>query len=155
MPERIARDSPEPAARQLGLCDHLRLEEGAPVHKKAEALEVEMGGRLGKTGMETKAEEWGDLTIRHITVPAHNDVTDLLKGLPGDLCQCPHWGLMLAGSIHARYADGSEELTEAGEFYYWPPGHTGWTDEEASFVEFSPTAQLLPVLEHMARKMAK
>jgi hypothetical protein len=26
------------------------------------------------------------------------DLTPLLKGLPGDSCQCPHWGYVTAGS---------------------------------------------------------
>ena len=35
----------------------------------------------------------------------------------------------LEGSIHVRYADGTEEMNRAGDLYYWPGGHTGWTDE--------------------------
>ena len=45
------------------------------------------------------------------------------------------------GSITVRYADGTEEMNRAGELYYWPGGHTGWTDEGVTFIEFSPAAR--------------
>ena len=90
-------------------------------------------------GIETRGVEWGDQLVRHIDLPAGVDFTPLFQGLPGDLCQCPHWGYIVEGSIHLRYADGTEEVNRAGDVYYWPGGHTGWTDEGVTFVEFSPT----------------
>ena len=104
--------------------------------------------------IETRASECDGVLARHIELPAGVDFTPLFKGLPGDLCQCPHWGYVLAGSIRLRYADGTEELNSAGDVYYWPGGHTGWTDEGVTFLEFSPTAEIQPVLEHLAAQMA-
>jgi hypothetical protein len=104
--------------------------------------------------IETHGVVWGDQLVRHIDLPAGVDFTPLFKGLPGDMCQCPHWGVVLTGSITVRYADDSQETTSAGELYYWPGGHTGWTDEGVTFVEFSPPAELQPVLEHMAAQMS-
>lgn len=105
-------------------------------------------------GIETRGIEWGEQLLRHIELPAGVDFTPLFKGLPGDMCQCPHWGYVVAGSITIRYADGSEEVTSAGDAYYWPAGHTGWTEGGVTFVEVSPTADLKPVLEHLAAQMA-
>lgn len=105
--------------------------------------------------IETRGAEWGDQMIRHLDLPAGIDFTPLFVGLPGDMCQCPHWGVVLEGSVKLRYADGTEETTSAGQAYYWPAGHTGWTDEGVKFIEFSPTAEILPVLEHLAVKMAQ
>jgi hypothetical protein len=105
-------------------------------------------------GIETKAFEGGDVLARHLELPPGVDFTPLLKGLPGDLCQCPHWGYVLAGSIRLRFADGSEEVSSAGDVYYWPGGHTGWTDEGVTFLEFSPTAEIKPVLEHLGSQLA-
>lgn len=104
-------------------------------------------------GIETRGVAWGEQLMRHIDLPAGVDFTPLFKGLPGDMCQCPHWGFVLTGSISLRYADGSEEVTRAGEAYYWPAGHTGWTDEGVTFLEVSPASELQPVLEHLAAKM--
>ncbi|MDX6233175.1 MAG: hypothetical protein QOH68_2179 [Nocardioidaceae bacterium] len=105
-------------------------------------------------GIETRGVTWGGQLVRHIDLPAGVDFTPLFKGLPGDLCQCPHWGMVLEGSIHLRFADGSEEVTRAGEAYYWPGGHTGWTDEGVVFIELSPADELQPVLEHLASQMS-
>ena len=93
-------------------------------------------------------------TINFITFNADVDGTPMLKGLPGDQCSCPHWGYVISGSIVVRYADGTEEMNRAGDFYYWPGGHTGWTDEGVTFVEFSPAAELRPVLEHIGMQLA-
>jgi len=105
-------------------------------------------------GIETRASECDGVLARHIQLPAGVDFTPLFKGLPGDLCQCPHWGYVLTGSIRLRYADGSEELSSAGDVYYWRGGHTGWTEDGVAFLEFSPTAEIQPVLEHLAAQMA-
>lgn len=104
--------------------------------------------------IETRGVLWGDQLVRYIDLPAGTDFTPLFKGLPGDMCQCPHWGMVLEGSIHVRYADGTEEVTSAGEAYYWPGGHTGWTDTGVKFLEFNPPAEIEPVLQHLAAQMA-
>ena len=113
-----------------------------------------MNLELQVDGIETRSSECGEVLARHVDLPAGVDFTPLFQGLPGDLCQCPHWGYVLAGSIHLRYADGSEEVSSAGDVYYWPAGHTGWTDEGVTFLEFSPAAEIQPVLEHLAAQMA-
>ena len=59
-----------------------------------------------------------------------------------------------AGSITVRYEDGTEEVSRAGDLYHWPAGHTGWTDEGVTFIEFSPADDLRPVLEHVAAQLA-
>jgi hypothetical protein len=104
--------------------------------------------------IETRGVDWGGQLVRHITLPAGTNFTPLFVGLPGDMCQCPHWGVVLDGSITVRYADGTEETTEAGQAYYWPGGHTGWTDTGVIFFEVSPAAELQPVLEHLGAQFA-
>ena len=44
------------------------------------------------------------------------------SGLPDDSCQCPHWGYVLKGELTFRFAD-REEVFEAGDAFYLPPGH--------------------------------
>ncbi len=120
------------------------------MHAATHEIPIEMN----VDGIETRGVAAGDVTIRHLRLPAGTDFTPLLRGLPGDLCDCPHWGQVVEGSITVRYADGTEETTSAGEVYYWPGGHTGWTVDGVTFSEFSPTAAIEPVLEHLARQMA-
>ncbi len=102
----------------------------------------------------TRGLTWGDMTVRHVHLPAGVDFTPLFQGLPDNLCQCAHWGYVTDGAITLRYADGTEETTRAGELYYWRGGHTGWTDEGVTFIEFSPAEAIGPVLEHLAAQMA-
>lgn len=104
--------------------------------------------------IETHGDVWGDICVRTLDLPAGTDFTPLLKGLPEDRCGCPHWGYVITGSITVQYADGTEETTSAGESYYWPGGHTGWTDDGVTFVEFSPADEIAPVLAHIGAQFA-
>ena len=118
----------------------------------AQIIDVPIEMQVGD--IETRGAAWGDVTVRHVQLPAGVDFTPLFVGLPGDRCQCPHWGYVTDGSITVRYEDGTEETTRAGELYSWPGGHTGWTDEGVTFIEFSPTESIGPVLEHLAARMS-
>jgi hypothetical protein len=120
------------------------------MHASVEEIPVEMK----VDGIETRGVQWGDQLVRHVDLPPGVDFTPLFQGLPGNLCQCPHWGIVLSGSINLRFADGTEETTRAGEVFYWPGGHTGWTDEGVVFLEFSVADEIGPVLEHLAAQMA-
>ncbi len=109
---------------------------------------------MDQDGIETRGVECGGVYARYIDLPAGVDFTPLFVGLPDDRCQCAHWGYVIAGSIRLRYADGREETSRAGDVYYWPGGHTGWTDEGVTFLEFSPTDDILPVLDHLSKQLA-
>ena len=114
--------------------------------------EMPMETEVGQ--IEIRAFECDGVYARHIDLPAGTDFTPLFVGLPGDLCQSAHWGQVLEGSITVRYADGSEETNRAGDLYCWPAGHTGWTTEGVKFIEFSPTADIMPVLDHLSKQLA-
>jgi hypothetical protein len=66
------------------------------------------------------------------------DATPLFKGLPEDRCQSPHWGYVISGRLTLRFAD-REEVYEAGDAYYAPPGHIPTVAAGSELVEFSPT----------------
>src|SRR5262245_58124384 len=73
------------------------------------------------------------------------DHTPLLKGAPGDSCQCPHWGYVLQGRLTYRFAD-HEETVQAGDAFYLPPGHIPVSNEpDSAIVQFSPTRELRQV----------
>jgi hypothetical protein len=110
--------------------------------------------RLEAGGVCIQAQDWSELNVARIRFPKGADATPLLVGLPQDLCQCPHWGMVLQGSIHVRYADGNEEVVGAGQVYYWPPGHTVWVDEDYEAVEFSPSGPMGQVIEHLKSKLS-
>jgi mannose-6-phosphate isomerase-like protein (cupin superfamily) len=66
----------------------------------------------------------------------------LMKGLPNDRCQCPHWGYVVNGKMTFRYAD-REEVFETGDAFYTPPGHIPvQNDPGTEVVMFSPAEEL-------------
>jgi glyoxylate utilization-related uncharacterized protein len=69
------------------------------------------------------------------------DSTPMLKGLPDDRCQCPHWGYVISGRVTYGFGD-HEETIEAGEAFYVPPGHTQRADAGTEMVQFSPSEAL-------------
>ncbi|MDX6675241.1 MAG: hypothetical protein QOH11_2659 [Solirubrobacteraceae bacterium] len=91
-------------------------------------------------------EEWsGELdgyTANIVVFRQDMDQSPMLKGLPDDRCQCPHWGYVLKGRLTFRVG-GHEEVFEPGDAFYLPPGHVGVANEPGSeFVQFSPSEEL-------------
>ena len=67
---------------------------------------------------------------------------EAFRGLPGDACQCPHWGYLFRGAFKLSHTDGREEIVRAGQAYYARPGHRFLALEDCETVEFSPTREL-------------
>jgi ethanolamine utilization protein EutQ (cupin superfamily) len=89
-------------------------------------------------------DQGGDLagyTAEFVTIRESHSLADVLKGLPGDSCQCPHWGYMLTGELTVSYGD-REETYRAGDAYYMPPGHVPTAAAGSEFIQFSPTEEL-------------
>lgn len=119
------------------------------MHHSADELPV----RLEHGAICIQAHDWGDFNVARIRFPAGADATPLLVGLPDNLCQCPHWGTVLKGSIHVHYADGQKETVRAGDVYYWPAGHTVHVDEDYEALEFSPTGPMGHVIDHLNKAL--
>jgi hypothetical protein len=94
--------------------------------------------------------EWGDMNVEFWTFPKKHDITPMLKGLPDDLCQCPHWGYIMRGRIIVKYKD-HEEIVNAGDAYYSPPGHTAIIDAGTEALEFSPKDKFKKGMEVVMR----
>jgi len=109
--------------------------------------------RLESGGICIQSQDWAELNVARIRFPKGADATSLLEGMPQNLCQCPHWGTVVKGSIHVRYADGTEEVVQSGQVYYWPPGHTVWVDEDYEAIEFSPSGPMRDVVDHLKSKL--
>lgn len=91
--------------------------------------------------LEGRYVDLGGYTVAFETYKADVDPAELFRGLPDDRCQCPHWGVVLRGSVSFRYADRTETHV-AGDAYYAPPGHTPVVTAGSEVVEFSPTEEL-------------
>jgi mannose-6-phosphate isomerase-like protein (cupin superfamily) len=90
---------------------------------------------------EDRTGEFESYTVNFVTIRQDHDLAPLLKGLPGDSCQCPHWGYVLKGRLTWRF-DDREEVFEAGDAFYVPPGHAPRAEAGSEFVQFSPSQEL-------------
>jgi hypothetical protein len=91
--------------------------------------------------IQGRAAELKSYTVGFESDPEDVDPTPLFRGLPGDRCQCPHWGVVQNGQITFRWAD-HEETFGAGDAYYAAPGHLPLIAAGTSLVEFSPSEDL-------------
>jgi hypothetical protein len=115
---------------------------------------TDLPAAIRQNGIAFNGVDWGEMNVSNIHLPAGADAAPLLEGLEQDHCQCPHWGMVLKGSIRVDYQDGASETVHAGEVYHWPAGHTVSTSEDYEAIEFSPADQMREVLNHLKRKLA-
>jgi hypothetical protein len=100
-----------------------------------------------------RADQLDGYSVSFVEFREDIDATPLLKGLPDDRCQCPHWGYVLGGRVTFTYAD-HEEIFEAGDAFYTPPGHIPVKHEPGTeLLMFSPADELRKTDEVMMRNM--
>jgi hypothetical protein len=99
------------------------------------------------------SEDFDGYAVNFVHFREDIDATPLLKGLPDDQCQCPHWGYVLQGKLRFRVGD-HEETFEAGDAFYLPPGHIPvGNDPDSEYMQFSPSEQLKEVSDTIMRNM--
>jgi hypothetical protein len=109
------------------------------------------GGDFGP--VEDRSGELEGYTVNFVTFKEDVDATPLLKGLPDDRCQCPHWGYVVSGAMTMRFPDREETYT-TGDAFYVAPGHVPVKHEPGTeIVQFSPSAELRETEEAMMRNM--
>jgi hypothetical protein len=97
-------------------------------------------------GYSTRLADWGGITVAFESAEKGQDASSLVKGLPDDRCQAPHWGYLFTGRIVADYGDRQETIV-AGQAYYIAPGHKVVFEEDSDALEFTPTAELEKTFE--------
>ncbi|MDT0318016.1 cupin domain-containing protein [Streptomyces millisiae] len=106
-----------------------------------------------EAGVEVRSRPiGGDLAVSYIRLPAGTDMSIPLKGLPDDQCQCPHWGFLTKGRMKLHTGHG-DEIYEAGQAYYWAPGHAPEALEDSELMEFSPADDFAKVLDHVKEQV--
>ncbi len=93
-----------------------------------------------RIGFETYAQDYSDQV--------------LLKGLPNDQCQCPHYGYLFSGKMTVTYSDHTDVI-HAGEMYYMPPGHSILAEAGAVLMELSPISEWNALMEFARQKGAE
>ena len=120
-----------------------------PVSKPTE-LPAGGGGRWPHAASGFRSVRWGDLEVGYTTTQPL-DCTPVYRGLPGGVCQCPHYGYMFKGRLRAQYpgTDRPDEVATAGDVYYFPAGHILVYDEESEVLELNPAAALNDLMDHI------
>jgi hypothetical protein len=106
-------------------------------------MEIEGGG------VELRVQPLGGgMSAGFVRLPQGADLRPAVVGLKDDLCQCPHWGYLLSGRVRMHTTNGPQEY-EAGQAFYWAPGHAPEALEDSEYIDFSPTDEFAHVLEHI------
>ncbi len=119
-------------------------------------VKIDAPGAVARQEMDFgDASGYGKISGEYFSLGAGTDIAPLLQGLEDNLCQCPHWGYLLQGEVTVSYAEGTQETTNAGDLFYWPPGHSVKVGEDAELILFSPQHEHAQVIDHMLGKMTR
>ena len=99
------------------------------------------------------AKGLGKMGGEYFSLGSGTDITPLLHGLEGNLCQSPHWGYLIEGALTITYADDSVDNVQGGDLFYWPPGHTVKADQDSEVILFSPQHEHGIVIDHLRNKL--
>ena len=117
-------------------------------------VRIEVPGAVARQALDFgDATGYGKIAGEYFSFGAGTDISELLHGLEGNLCQSPHWGYLLEGELTVTYSDGGEEKVSGGDLFYWPPGHTVRAGLDSEIILFSPQAEHCAVVEHIQNKL--
>ena len=117
-------------------------------------VRIDVPGAIARQKTEFgNAAGYGTISGEYFSLAAGTDIAPLLQGLENDLCQSPHWGYVLQGTLTVTYANGTNEEINGGDLFYWPPGHTVKVAQDAEVILFSPQHEHSEVIDHMLGKM--
>lgn len=110
----------------------------------------EMTARIEGDGVELRTRVAGGMTVGWVRLSKGVNLAPATMGLPDDLCPCPHWGYLIKGRVRMKTKDGSRDY-EAGQAFYWAPGHAPEALEDSEYVDISPTEEFEEVIAHVTR----
>jgi hypothetical protein len=105
-------------------------------------------------GYASRFTDWGGITVAFEKAHAGQDASAMVRGLPDDRCQAPHWGYLFSGKIVVHYKDRSETV-EGGQAYYIEPSHVIEFLEDSEALEFTPTEALERTFAAVRRNTAE
>ena len=86
---------------------------------------------------EDRSSDLDGYTVNFVTIHETHSLAPMLAPLPGGHCSCPHWGYLFQGRMVVHY-DDHDDVLEAGDAFYLPPGHVPEAEAGSEFVLFSP-----------------
>src|SRR5690242_16943699 len=103
--------------------------------------------------MEGHYEDLGGFMVGFESFREDVDTAPLFKGLPDDRCQAAHWGYVFKGGVTFQFAD-HDEIYEAGDAYYAPPGHTTTIVAGTDVIEFSDAKEYAETMAVAEKNLA-
>ena len=97
--------------------------------------------------------DWGGITVAFEHAKAGDDASAMVKGLPDDRCQAPHWGYLFSGKMTVDYGE-RQETVEGGQAYYVAPGHKLTFESDCEALEFTPSDKLEETFAQVRRNVA-
>ena len=113
----------------------------------------DLAPELEGPGVGIRRTDAGGLAMCLIRLNAGSRTDPLFAGLPDDRCQCGHWGYIISGTMRVHGREGARDF-DAGELYYWEPGHNLEAVTDAEYVEITRTEDYDALMAHCKRGMA-
>ena len=107
-----------------------------PKVSKESAAQVDDHGPV-----EDRHEDVDGYTVNFVTFRAGHRRDAAAEGAAGRQLPVPALGLRPQGTVTFRFAD-HDEVFEAGDAFYLPPGHIPIADAGSEIVQFSPAEEL-------------
>ena len=104
-------------------------------------------------GYSSRMAEWGGMMVAFEQAHAGQDASSMVKGLPNDRCQAPHWGYLFSGRMIVDYGDRRETI-EGGQAYYVAPGHKLTFETDCEALELTPGDEFERTMEAVRRNFA-
>jgi mannose-6-phosphate isomerase-like protein (cupin superfamily) len=147
--ERQPLDARRPAGRPPVMpTDEIKGDRTMPKVSKESAPEVQdFGAAVDRTG------HLDGYTVNFVSIRETHDLAPMLAMLSTGNCACHHWGYVVKGRITMRYPD-HEEIVEAGDAFYFPPGHAPEAEAGTELVQFTPTDEMAALMTEMREVMA-
>ncbi len=129
-----------------------------PVSKLAD-LPDGGGGRwplCGQGGF--KSVQWGDLEIGYTVLNSPTSSEGGYEGLPGGICNCPHYGYVFQGTVRCVYPNSelADEVAGPGEVYFFRPGHyLVYEADHSEVLELNPADALQFLMDHVERSISR
>jgi hypothetical protein len=127
-----------------------------PVSKLSE-LPVGGGGRWPLCGLGVfRSVHWGDLEVGYTVLEAPTSSEGQYVGLPGGICQCPHYGYVFQGTVRCVYpgSDLPDEVAGPGDVYFFRPGHyLKYEQDRSEVLEMNPADALQFLMDRIERSV--
>jgi len=104
--------------------------------------------------LEMHLVEVGNTIVTKVQGRGGVDALDMFAGLPNEMCQASHWGIVLNGHVRIVTPDGAIDCKTGDAYYQAVPHRVEWV-EDSTLVEFSPREEFWITQEAIERNAAK